>query len=250
VQVASIVPIPFLDLVKGKPYQMCLAHLALNSKEYARFYYEEGQTGNFVLLDNGAAEHAQPSLDVLISVIEQVQPTEFILPDVLYDSEQTLDRSYRALHRLTGEDFKVRFMAVPQGNTYEEWVSCAKEMLTWPIDTIGISKFMSYKLGPCARATLFSLISTADVQMHLLGCAYDPREIAAINYMPYSHKIRGTDSSIPYVYASQGVNMYTAIKDGISRSQAEIDFYEGKTSRALISANIQIWEAIVNGELL
>jgi len=68
--------------------------------------------------------------------------------------------------------------------------------------------------------------------------------------VPYAYKIRGTDSSIPYVYARQGVNMYTAIRDGIPRSQEEINFYEDRTDRALISANIQVWEVVVNGKLL
>ena len=249
-QVASIVPIPYLDFIKGKPYQMCLAHLASSCEEYANFYIEERKAGNFVLMDNGAAEGAQPPLDLLIELIEKIQPTEFILPDVIYNSRETLDRSYRALHKLVSKKLDVRYMAVPQGNTYNEWIACAMEMLTWPIHTIGISKFMSYKFGPCVRAALFSRIAEYSKEVHLLGCAYDPREIASFNYMPYAYKIRGTDSSIPYVYARQGVNIYTAIRDGIPRSQEEIDFYEDRTDRALISANIQVWEAVVNGKLL
>jgi len=248
--VASIVPIPYLNLVKGKLYQMCLAHLALQHDGYADFYRNEKQNGAFVLLDNGAAENAQPALDLLVRAIEKVQPTEVILPDVIYDSEQTLDRSYRAIHKIK-QHFDVKLMAVPQGSTVSEWVSCAQAMLTWPISSIGISKFMSYKLGPCIRSTLFHLIERDleqhHVEVHLLGCAYDPREIGALNFV--SNWIRGTDSSIPYVYARQGENVYTAVKSNVPRDQNEIDFTDSSVNAALLAANIRVWEDICHGEL-
>lgn len=252
-QVASIVSVPFLDLIQGKPYQMCLAHLAQEDDAYAAVYREEAAAGNFVLLDNGAAEKAQPTLAELFEIIGKIQPTEFILPDELFDGSATLDRSYKALHALAGTDLKVKTMAVPQGETLEEWLQCAREMLTWPINTIGISKFMNYKMGPYIRHTMMLKLErmcrqmNSSVQVHLLGCAYDPREVEAIGTA--FPRVRGTDSSIPYVYATQGVTIHTALRDGIPRSQEEVDFYEAKTNPALIAANISMWEAICRGEL-
>lgn len=248
-QVASIVPIPYLDLIKGKPYQMCLAHLALTSDIYADFYREESKNGSFVLMDNGAAENAQLFLDALLTIVEKIAPTELVLPDVIYEGKTTVDLSYRAMHKLKGEYPELKLMAVPQGRTVDEWLDCALDMLDWPIDTIGISKFASLRLGPCIRSTLLGLIQhqLQDKQVHMLGCAYDPRELGALSYL--SASIRGTDSAIPYVYASQGHNLVLALQDGTPRYQGAIDFFERKTNRGLISSNIQIWEQICNGKL-
>lgn len=252
-QVASIVPLPYLELIKGKPYHMCLAHLARRNPEYAEFYRKERENGSFVLMDNGAAEKDGQPVRVLIDLIETVRPTEVVLPDCIYEKDTTLSMSHKALHKMKQEGVDCQFMAVPQGNTIREWVECMKEMIEWPIHSIGISKFMTYKLGPCVRTLLAAHVvgecnnRGKDINIHLLGCAYDPREIATVDYLVKG--VRGTDSSIPYVYANQGVNMLEAVRDSIPRSQKEIDFYNNTTPPGLISANIQVWEALCNGSL-
>jgi hypothetical protein len=248
--VASIVPIPYLEMIKGKPYHMCLAHLAQASVEYADFYSQERAGGSFVLMDNGAAEDSQLSVEELITLVECIEPTEIVLPDVIYDGKATEDRSYRALHQFIRAGVSTHFMAVPQGNTVQEWVDCAREMSTWPIHSLGISKFMTLKLGPYTRFLL--LRALADIrpkkEIQLLGCGYDPREIATLyKLFPY---IRGTDSAIPYVYAQESEAMLRAVREGIPRSQAPIDFFQAFAPRSILSSNIQVWEDICNGRLL
>ncbi len=254
-KVASIVPIPYLHLVDGKPYQMCLAHLAYQDSEYAEFYRRQREKGCFVLLDNGAAEKSQLSLDQLLQVVEMVNPNELILPDEIYNTRTTLDRSYRAIHRIKQLGMDVQLMAVPQGETFQDWIDCATSMAEWPIQTIGVSKFMSYKLGQCARFGLLGAIVgyllRRGIRAHMLGCAYDPRETAAMQLdLLLCKAIRGTDSSMPYVYAHQKLNMYEAVRQDVPRSQEEVDFYDNSTSVPLIAANIQIWEDMADGKLL
>jgi len=251
VKVASIVPVSYLYLIQSKNYHMCLAHLANSIPRYADFYKEQAQKGKFVIMDNGAAEGEQQRVDTLVRLAASINPTELILPDVLYDSEATLDRSYKAIDVVKRSGLECRLMAVPQGRTLHEWVGCALEMLQWPVDTIGISKFLNYVLGPYVRLLAIAAIlpKLKDKDIHLLGCACDAREVGVINDF-FGSRVRGVDSSIAYIYARSGINMHNALRNNIPRSQAEIDFMEESTDTSLISDNITIWEDVCNGRLL
>ena len=140
-QVASIVPIHYLPLIKGKPYHLCLAHLALNYTEYRDFYKEEAQNGSYVILDNGAAEGETVEVQELLQLAIYLGASEVILPDFIGDYEKTITESYRALHYIKSrEDYKGKVMAVPQASSFKSWLTAAEEMLTWPIDTLGIPR--------------------------------------------------------------------------------------------------------------
>lgn len=251
-QVASIVPMPYLHLVKDKPYHLCLAHLALRFPGYRDFHIREVKKGNYVILDNGAAEGETVKIEELMRLAVSMEVSELILPDYLGDYHRTLDESYRALHYVRSrEDYKGKVMVVPQADTFEKWLSAAIEMLEWSVDTIGIPKFLTYSFGPCARLlALARLKYRLDIkEVHLLGCAYDPREVGIIHELA-PVQIRGVDSSLPYIYAREGHNLYHALRNRTQRSQAEVNFYESDTDTSLIAANIQIWERMCHGELM
>jgi hypothetical protein len=61
----------------------------------------------------------------LIKAIKKINPTEFILPDVLFDSDRTLKRTRSFFDTYNNSDLK--YMAVPQGKTIEEAVINLKE---------------------------------------------------------------------------------------------------------------------------
>lgn len=251
-KIASIVPIPYLRLIDGKEYHLCLAHLALYSPEYKEFYRQQAAKGSYVILDNGAAEGETVNSSKLVQLAREIGARELILPDYIGDAHRTLDESYKMLHYIKARgDFGGKVMAVPQGLTLKEWIAVATEMMNWPIDVIGIPKFLTYAFGPYGRLLALRALPapSISIEYHLLGCAYDPREVAAIEKL-FPHLVRGVDSSLPYLYARDGYELYLALKEGIARSQLSIDFTESETRESLIVANIQVWERMCNGELL
>ncbi len=242
-KVATIVSTPHLSLVRENDYHLCLAHLINKDKTYTAFYKQQA-ADKFVIMDNGAAEGKQPSIEELLDKAWTIGPQEIVLPDVVYDTRESLDRSYKMLSKISSiwpspskRPFKL--MAVPQGNTIDEWVSCLKVMVTWPINTIGVTKFLTPKCGPDAR--LLALRESEQywrfLDIHLLGCWSTPLEIARIRRV---FNVRGTDSSIALVYAAHGMRL----DPSTPRPEGEIDFSYMVPDVDLLRYNIFKWREL------
>lgn len=251
-QVASIVPTPLLD-VAPIDYNMCLYQIVKTNSVYAHYFANLRKLGKFVIMDNGAAEGVNPSIEEIVEVLPLVQPSEIILPDKVYDKEVTLQSTKEAYLYLLRQGIidNQQLMAVPQGKTFDEWLSCAKEMMQQDhITTIGISKFVTPKyqceMGKDANVRLecvAAILNIAeglrrDIQIHLLGCWSNPKEIGEIN-KAFPGKVRGTDSAIAYVYARAGV-IYDGVKE--RPDNKEIDFHYGTADKQLLLQNIYNWE--------
>lgn len=261
--VASILPVANLERTIGNPYHMALAQFIGVDEDYTKFFQDTVKSGAFVIMDNGAAEGEQPTIEQLIPKIELLRPSEIVLPDTIYDKDVTLTKGANAIFELaqfmdeTGIEFQI--MAVPQGKTFEEWVECMREMLTWPIDTLGISKFVTPKYGDHARFKCVGEIEKAWLetghrkQIHLLGCWNHPMEIGQIDRVFNSLKqeglVRGTDSAIPYVYATMGKK----IDEIFERPEYHMDFRSRvkltDELEELLTHNIKKWEGYCNAKL-
>lgn len=252
-QVASIVPTAYLHLIAGKPYHLCLAHVALRDPVYRDFYKKEAEAGSYVILDNGAAEGELVDIREIENLAMYLGASELVLPDFLGNYRGTLGEARDALNYVKERRvFKGKIMAVPQGETLREWIECASGMLTWPIDTVGIPKYLTTTFGVYARLEAFSwlLLSlvTLDKRVHFLGCGGDPREINVTGRLCGSI-IRGVDSSLAYLYARDGYDLDVALMNNIPRSQRPVDFSDTTTDETQIKVNIAQWEAICNGKL-
>ena len=252
-RIASIVPTPLLGVVTDTQYNMCLYQVAKQNTEYAEYFMRLSVTGRFVIMDNGAAEGVNPTIEELLPIYDLVQPTEIVLPDVVADAEETLKRSKAAYKVLKDQGYldRYRVMAVPQGRTFAEWKECLYEMLQQPgITTIGVSKFLTKNLqaemgaGVNVRLECVDAIINAPVdrrtpvQIHLLGCWDDPTEIGDID-KAFGDQVRGTDSAFAYVFSRAGM-LYTA---GAKRpDNNEIDFLHGTVPDVeLLRSNIRNW---------
>lgn len=261
--VASILPVANLARTIDNPYHMALAQFIGVDEDYTRFFQERVKAGQFVIMDNGAAEGEQPTIEQLIPKIIMLQPSEIVLPDTIYNKEETLRKGEEAIFVLSSrfdagiihKDTKI--MVVPHGETFEEWKECMQEMLTWPIDTLGISKFVTPKYGDRARFNAVQAIvdeikqTNRHVQIHLLGCWEHPREIGEIEfvYNEFGSTVRGTDSAIPYVYAAMGIK----IDDLFNRPAYHMDFLSRvkltDELEELLTHNIHRWEEYCNARL-
>lgn len=261
-KVASILPVADLQRTINNDYFMALAQFIEVDGEYTKFFQQRIVEGKFVILDNGAAEGCQPTIEELYPKIKILNPSELVLPDTIYNKEETLQKGEEAIFKLANEfpDSDFQLMAVPQGETFEEWVACMEEMLTWPIDTIGVSKFITPRYGPRARlrATLNIVASCLErgntVKIHLLGCWDHPKEIGEIvqrfeGSEYYKTFLRGTDSAVPYVYTAMGETIVADSK----RPEYHMDFLSTTKLtdelEGLLTLNIKAWEDYCNGRL-
>ena len=231
---AHIVPVSGLHLLDGKQYLMCLAHLVLSNQEYASYYANRAKDrGTYVLLDNGAAEGVQPSIDDLLKAYSIIHPSEIILPDTLYDADDTLRKFKGSLDIFVDRlHLPYKTMAVPQGSDFEQWKMCAEKMIQdGRINSLGISKFlhMANEYNDIIRhqaaayiGRLMNKYKRYDIEVHLLGCS-EPLYVVSDIFKSFDF-VRGCDSALAYIYAQSNVHPYACTK----RPSGEIDFIHGE----------------------
>lgn len=251
-QVATILPTPLLNEV-NQDYNMCLYQVVKECPEYAEYFRNIKAQGKFVIMDNGAAEGVNPTAQELMEIYPLVEPSEIVLPDVVYDQHETLARTKEAYQLFVdnGLHEKYQFMAVPQGSNFNEWLECMRTMIRQEhITTIGVSKFVTPRFQAemgmdanvrkeCVDAILIAAQAIGrDIQIHLLGCWSNPIEIGSI-CQTFEDQVRGTDSGIAYVYTRAGV---TYTPDTNRPDNNEIDFINGTVDDIeLLHTNIDTW---------
>jgi hypothetical protein len=172
--------------------------------EYAAFAAHTARSGYYVILDwqhvAFGAQHVTQSLDDFLTAIHRVDPMEVIIPDVLGDSEATLESLNVNLPLLQADTFSdVRTMFVPQGATVEEWIRCLQKGLHAQgrrINTIGVPKLLEQ--WGVHRASLVHMIPK-EYEVHFLGVwngAFETAITAGIR-----DRVRSWDTSLPVAAA-------------------------------------------------
>ena len=198
-------------------YDYALVHLFDEDPEYLEFYKNSVKNGRHVLLDNSIFELGEAyDNDLFAKWVEELKPTEYIVPDALEDVAKTIDQMEswnRAYGKLPGKR-----IGVVQGKTPEEIADCYVYMDKHAdVDKIAISfdyslyeqiiphenKYMSWMLG---RATMLANLLNSGIintkkPHHLLGCGL-PQEFA----LYHSYKwIESVDTSNPIVHGIKGI---------------------------------------------
>lgn len=230
-KVAHIVPVSHLYDTLDNQYHMCLAHL-VECTEYRDHFASLTAKGKFVLMDNGAAEGCQLKPEELFKMYELIQPTEIVLPDTLFNPASTIQKSRAFLFQMEQMGIKYRTMAVPQGNTLDEWIACARIFIKDKrINSFGISKFLNIATSDRyvrfkACEALMDLIveyDRQDLEVHLLGCDEGPLIVKLCQEaFPF---VRGCDSAFAYLQAQSKKMM--SLQDDY-RPLGTIDFIGGR----------------------
>ena len=198
-------------------YDYALGHLFDEDPEYLECYKNSVKNGRHVLLDNSIFELGEAyDNDSFAKWVEELKPTEYIVPDALEDVAKTIDQMEswnRAYGKLPGKR-----IGVVQGKTPEEIADCYVYMDKHAdVDKIAISfdyslyeqiiphenKYMSWMLG---RATMLANLLNSGIintkkPHHLLGCGL-PQEFA----LYHSYKwIESVDTSNPIVHGIKGI---------------------------------------------
>lgn len=243
---ATILPQAFLHLIKDEPYHMALGHLigAEGFEEYTKFYSEAGKDPNkFVMLDTGLIEGDARPPSELLEKAKLISADEMALNDVYMDHTATLKASYAAMDYIQWASASYpRLMAIPQGTNLYDWVECAKEMLRWPINTIGIPKVLTHLEGRDGRLRALMAIQEflGDKDVHLLGCWETPLELKMIENVTRQgliKPVRGVDSAIAYAYARAGIKI---TED--ERPEGAIDFAAQHCDMDILKYNIAVWK--------
>lgn len=111
-------------------YDFVLFHLFVKNSTYREYFSRVMKEGKrMTILDNSAYEFYRDgghfSVNDFEKIIEEFNPTYFIVPDVLMDSVSTLSNFNVWKGFLPGH----KRMVVPQGKSLKEWLDCYKRML-------------------------------------------------------------------------------------------------------------------------
>lgn len=248
-KLAHIVSVAHLEQTRDNHYHMCLAHLVLQNETYASFYANMVAEGKYVLMDNGAAEHEQLSLEGLLAAYERVHPTELILPDTLFDGKDTVNKTLEGLDYFQGKMIRgLKYMAVPQGRSFVEWAESATALLQKrEINSIGVSKFLNtttrdQSIRLEAVRFLDLMMSTMDKpkEIHLLGAHIGPGEVAEAS--KGSKHVRGADTALAYLFSQAEKSMMST---SLRPPKEEIDFIDGKVLSKRLDETMRRFEKVV-----
>jgi len=236
-KVATILGIPYLHLEQNNDYHLCLSHL-LADKDYMKFFREKSRRGYIVICDNGVVETGLPmAWSLLKELAEEVEATELILPDRLNNMSKTLALGEAAIADWNGTP---SLFAVPQGKNQQEWRACLIEMLSWPVTTIGISKFVK----PFANSRVEVIYGAPELlksnrDVHILGCLSISDEVANLE-KNFPGRIRGIDSGIAAICAQVGIKMSSYAETG-GRLDIPLDFFANDLDIDLLTENVNWW---------
>lgn len=203
---AVIAPPHILDMIEYQAtFHMALGQWLVWHGKYKEWYIKRIRAGDFVMVDNGAAEPEDERVrfDLIVDACRQIRADEIVLPDVLRDKEATIEATVsNAVHVAPPNR-----VIVPQGSTIDEWVECLKildDKLEGKYATIGIPKHLELCEGGRIAALNKAPLNILDEHhIHLFGVLENPhREISnALKAYPW---IRSIDTGAAIAWAQNG----------------------------------------------
>ena len=191
-------------------YDYCLPHLLDEDEQYKNFFYESKKQGRYIIMDNSLHELGKAyNHERLLHWITELQPNEFIVPDVWMKQAQTCAQAKYWLQFKYPKNTKI--VAVVQGEDKVKAHLCASL-----IRDLGYNKLcISYGAGwygdnPLNKALgrinfvkeLLEDKRYKDTKFHLLGCAV-PQEFGWYRNEP---QIESIDTSNPIMAALEGIS--------------------------------------------
>ena len=273
-QIAHEAPLSLMPFIRQvTDYDYALVHL-FEDKEiggpYKNFFVESMKMGRKVILDNSIFELGE-AFDVgeFFSHVQDLLPTEYIIPDVFQDSKGTLKNVedwFQLVNDLNPAILiKCKAIGVVQGKTEEECIECYKALASHPnIYKIAIpfdfewyqeqnrlfQKEIAYMVG--RRHFVMKLSRIGELlpvkPLHLLGCALPQEFIYYKNVVPGLLYIESIDTSNPVLHGMEGyrytdewlnfkssTKMATIMEEGATPQQVADVFYNiGKFRESII----------------
>jgi len=195
-------------------YDYCLPHLLDIDEEYKQYFINARDTGRYVIMDNSLHELGEAyDYDRLRYWVNELQPNEFIVPDVWMNCSQTAAQA--KYWRQFKYPKKTKLTAVIQGENKNQAYLCANLLselgynklcvsygATWYNDFFPHTNVdMGKALGRVRFVQgLLKLKQLKDIKFHLLGCAI-PQEFS---WYDNNLRIESIDTSNPVMAALEG----------------------------------------------
>lgn len=262
-KIAHEAPLSIFDRVQVlTDYDYALVHLFEENEEYYNTFVKAKKDGREVLLDNSIFELGTAfDGDVYADWIVRLKPDWYIVPDVLDNASATIDSFDRFVSTYAGLPGQI--IAVAQGSTYDELVTCYTHHANNPlVDKIALSfnhpfyqtdydflesnkyfKMMNGRQNTIANMLKDGIINTSKPH-HLLGCGL-PQEFTA--YKDYRW-IDSLDTSNPVIHGmkniiyshygltdKESVKLFTLINENVVDKWNDIEY------------NIKMFRKLCNG---
>jgi len=185
-------------------YHLVLAQ-HFEDTEYRTWYQAAARRGDFIIVDNGAAEYGKSMEPLYLSAAaEELGASEIVMPDVLKNAHSTLSATLEAVDVIPEKNR----MCVPQGESWEAWIYCLEQQVHIGCATIGVAKLYEGYSG--GRLYALEEIRRRGYHLthhvHLLGCYAAPVEevTQVMNQYPW---VRGIDTAAPIAYAQENLSV-------------------------------------------
>lgn len=242
-------------------YDYALVHLFETEPMYYDFFKKSLALGRHVILDNSIFELGKAfDSERFAHYINELRPTEYIIPDVLEDSPGTIESCQSFLDK--HPNLPGKKIGVVQGKTLDELISCYQYLdEVAKVDKIAISfdysyylsvaphpnKWMSFAMGRVATLGELLELNIINKQKphHLLGCS------VPIEFMFYRgwDWIESLDTSSPIVHGLLGIE-YEPVGLLTKQSIKLVDLIgavPNVTQRRAILRNLNYFKNIVRG---
>jgi hypothetical protein len=196
-------------------YQYCLPHLLDQDTAYRKHFYDFKKSGGYIIMDNSLHELGEAyDHERLMFWVNELEPDEFIVPDVWMDVEATIQNAKEWIQFEYPKNTTP--VAVVQSKSFEEAEECyftLKYMgykkiafsygADWYMDKfhgIHIDKAKMMGRISAVKQMFYNGTIKKDDRVHLLGCSL-PQEFGWYNNCSY---IESIDTSNPIMAALEG----------------------------------------------
>jgi hypothetical protein len=195
-----------MDTIRQTDYQLVLPEHLANSA-YQEAYMEARRRGDYLILDNGAAEGELLSHGQLRSMALGLMVNEIVVPDSLGYMDDTLQLA-KDFFRF-GTDARFNYMGVIQGTTYAECCACV-EAYSDQFSQISVLGIPRHLITTCEKDSIRADLAVfirrrfgyGRFNVHLLGTSpHHIRELREYQSQFAVAGVRGVDTSAPFNYA-------------------------------------------------
>lgn len=161
--------------------------------------------------------------------VKELNPSEVVLSDKLFDRDETIKRSKAFLIKLQKLRFEGKTMAVPQGANAAEWFECLESFrYREDVHTIGVF-LKAGSLFPEGREDLLNRVKQlkrfGDKNWHLLGSDTMLWELQRIPHLPVNAFIRSMDTTKFITCGYAGVRVQDVMAGTATYPERQQDYF-------------------------
>lgn len=194
---------------------LLLAHdVAAKPNEYRKIFVEGNTSQRYnIIMDNSVIELGKAvDLPMIREACRVVGPTTVVLPDVLLDTSGTIESCLEALGTWPQALPHEKFLFVPQGKTFPDFVRCAEQFADHQdINYWGIPRNVVKYFGSRVDSVEVAHILNPKRTIHMLGFSDDVFDDMMV---ARSRMVTSIDSAVPLRLASNGQKMSMHIDAG------------------------------------